>query len=46
MKKGIFKYDCIHRNESLNKLYTLEVEIKNHNNLIDSLNSYFVSELV
>ena len=45
-EKRIFKYDCNHRNESLNKLYTLEVEIKNHNNLIDSLNSYFASELV
>ena len=45
-EKRIFKYDSNHRNESLNKLYTLEVEIKNHNNLIDSLNSYFASELV
>lgn len=28
------------------KLYTIEVEVKNHNNLIDSLNLYFKSELV
>ena len=45
-EKRFFKYDCNHTKESLIKLYTLEIEIKNHNNLIDSLYSYFESELV
>ena len=27
-------------------MYTIEVEVKNHNNLIDSLNSFFESELI
>ena len=28
------------------KLYNIEVEVKNHKNLIDSLNSFFESELI
>ena len=43
MEKLGFKYDYNHTKENIFTLYTLEIEVKNQNNLIDSLNSYFES---
>ena len=46
MDKINFKYDCNHIKEYLCKLYLVEIAVKYHNNLIDSLSSYFKSELI
>ena len=46
MDKINFKYDCNHTKEHLCKLYTVEIDVKYHNNLIDSLSSYFKAELI